>query len=544
MSDPAATALAAEQLAADDWRPAASPWLIATGLMLGTFMELLDTSIVNVALPHIAGSLSASTTESTWVLTSYLIANAIVLPASGWFGRLFGRKRFLMTCLVLFTGSSALCGVAQSLGFLVAARVVQGLAGGALQPISQAVLFESFPQRQHGLAMAVFGVGVVVAPVIGPILGGWLADVYSWRWSFYINLPVGAVALIMTHAFMEDPPYLRRQARPRIDYIGFVLMAIALGTLQVVLDKGQDDDWFEATWICVTSGVCVLSFIAFLVRELRVKHPILDLRVFLDRTFMAGTIMIAALGVALYSVTVMLPLFLQTLVNYPALQSGLALSPRGLVSIPAMLTCGLLLTRVDARVIIGLGFLLLSYSCFEFGHFTLQVSTAAVLWPTILNGIAIGMIFVPLTTITMARLPKEEIGNATGIFNLMRNIGGSVGIALIATFLARDAQRHQALMIGNLTPFDPAYQQWLAGSQAALATRGALWPEQQALSALYGTLLQQSAFAAFIDNFRLLAFFCLLGVGSVFFLQRPRTSGQVKGMHSVQRTQNTMDVAR
>lgn len=515
----------------EEWRPAASPWLIAIGLMMAAFMELLDTSIVNVALPHIAGSLSASTTESTWVLTSYLIANAIVLPASAWFGRLFGRKRFLMFCIAVFTGASALCGVSQSLGFLVVARILQGLGGGALQPISQAVLLESFPPRQHGMAMALFGVGVVAAPVIGPTLGGWLADVYSWRWSFYINLPVGAVALVIIEAFMEDPPYLRRRGPLGIDYLGFVLMAIALGALQLVLDKGQEEDWFETTWITVTTVVCIVAFVAFVMRELRAEHPILDLHVLRDRNFAAGTALMAALGVVLYAVTVMLPLFLQTLVNYPALQSGLALSPRGLGSIAAMLICGSLVARMDARFIVALGFLLMGYSCFQFGDFTLDVSTAAVLAPTIVNGVAIGMIFVPLTTITMAKLSKEAMGNATGIFNLMRNIGGSVGIAMIATFLARDSQRHQALLVGNLTPFDPAYQQWLAQGQAALAARGALRPAEQALGAIYGTLLQQSMFAAFIDNFRLLAFFSILSVGAVFVLRRVRASGGPAVMH-------------
>jgi DHA2 family multidrug resistance protein len=379
--------------------------------------------------------------------------------------------------------------------------------------------------------MAVFGVGVVTAPVLGPTLGGWLADTYSWRWSFYINLPVGLVALIMTQAFLEDPPYLRRQGRPQVDYIGFALMAIALGSLQLVLDKGQEEDWFEATWICVTAGVCILSFIAFIIRELRVPHPIIDLRVFRNRTFAVGTVMMVSVGVVLYAVTVMLPLFLQTLVHYSALQSGLALSPRALGSAATMLVAGLLIAHTDARVLIGIGLLLLARSCFYFGEFTLQVSTAAVIPPTVLNGFAMGLVFVPLTTITMLKLPKEALGNATGIFNLMRNIGGSVGIALLATFLARDAQHHQALMVGKLTPFDPVYQQWLAGGQAVLAARGAVHPAEQALGALYGTLLQQSSFAAFIDNFRLLGFFCLACIPLVFFLQRVRASGQPTVMH-------------
>jgi DHA2 family multidrug resistance protein len=492
--------------------------------MLAAFMELLDTSIVNVALPHIAGSLSASTNEATWVLTSYLISNAIVLPASAWFGRVFGRKRFLLACVAVFTGASAFCGVAQSLGFLVVARVLQGLGGGALQPISQAVLLESFPPAQYGSAMAFFGVGVVTAPIIGPTLGGWLTDTYSWRWSFYINLPIGLVAMVMIQAFLEDPPYLRREGRPRVDYVGFGLMALALGTLQVVLDKGEEADWFAATWICVASAVCVVAFVAFIICELRVQQPIVDLRVFRNRSFAVGTAMMTALGVVLYSTTVMLPLYLQTLVSYPALQSGLALSPRGFGSIAAMLIAGPLVARVDARLLIGMGLLVLGQSCFYFGGLTLQISIGHVIAPAILNGVGIGLIFVPLATTTMAALPKEAMGNATGIFNLMRNIGGSVGIALITTFIARDAQRHQALLVGNLTPFAPVYQQWLAGSQTALAARGAIRPAEQALAVIYGTLLQQSLFAAFIDNFRLLAFLSLACIPTVFFLRRVRAS--------------------
>lgn len=531
MSEQTALPGPSEESPTDGWRPTASPWLIATGVMLAAFMELLDTSIVNVALPHIAGNMAASTTESTWVLTSYLIANAIVLPASAWFGRLFGRKRFFMACIVLFTGASALCGISHSLGFLVVARVLQGLGGGALQPISQAVMFESFPPRQQGLAMAVFGVGVVTAPVLGPTLGGWLADTYSWRWSFYLNLPVGLLALIMTQAFLEDAPYLRQQGRPRVDYIGFALMAIALGTLQVVLDKGQEADWFEATWVRVTTAVCLLSFIAFILRELRIPNPIIDLRVFRDRTFAVSTALMACVGVVLYTVTVMLPLFLQTLVNYSALQSGMALSPRGLGSIATMVPAGLLIARMDARILIAVGLLLLARSCFHFGDFSLQVSTAAVIPPTVMNGFGMGLVFVPLTTIAMLKLPREALGNATGIFNLMRNIGGSVGIALVATFLARDAQRHQALMVSHLTPFDPAYQQWLADGQAALAARGAVRPAEQALGAVYGILLQQSSLAAFIDNFRLIGFFCLVCIPLVFCLRRVRIVGQPTVMH-------------
>ena len=508
----------------ETWQPSARPWLAALGVILAVFMELLDTSIMNVAIPHIAGSLSASTNEATWVLTSYLISNAIVLPASAWFSSMFGRRRFLLACVGSFTVASALCGLAPSLGLLVAARVLQGVGGGALQPISQAVLLESFPPARHGLAMAVWGLGVVTAPIIGPTLGGWLTDTYSWRWCFYINLPIGILAMTTIQAALEDPHYLRRDTRLRIDYVGFGLMALALGSLQIVLDKGQDADWFAATWVCVLSGLSAIAFLAFVICELRAPQPVVDLRVLRNRSFAIGTLMMTAVGAVLYSTTAMLPLYLQTLVNYPAFQSGLALSPRGFGSVIAMLAAGYLVARIDTRILIAFGFVLLSQSCFAFGNLTLDISIGHVIGPMILNGLAAGVTFVPLAATTMATLPKEGIGNATGIFNLMRNIGGSVGIALVTTFIARGAQRHQALLLGRLTPYDPVYQQWLGGGEAALAARGAARPAEQALGLAYNTLLQQASFAAFIDSFRLLGFLCLACVPAVFIMRRLRSS--------------------
>lgn len=503
--------------------PSARPWLAAFGVILAVFMELLDTSIMNVALPHIAGSLSASTNEATWVLTSYLISNAIVLPASAWFSSLFGRRRFLLACIASFTAASALCGIAPSMSVLVVARVLQGIGGGALQPISQAVLLESFPPAQHGLAMAVWGLGVVTAPIIGPTLGGWLTDTYSWRWCFYINLPIGLLTMATIQAALEDPPYVRRDARLRIDYLGFGLMAVALGSLQIVLDKGQEADWFAATWICVLAAVSAVAFLAFMICELRASQPVVDLRVLRNRSFAVGTLMMTAVGAVMYSTTALLPLYLQTLVNYPALQSGLALSPRGFGSVTAMLAVGYLVARIDTRLLMAIGFFLLSLSSFAFGNLTLDISIGHVIMPVILNGLAAGITFVPLAATTMATLPKEGIGNATGIFNLMRNIGGSVGIALITTFIARGAQRHQALLLGRLTPYDPVYQQWLDSGATALAARGAVRPAEQALGLVYGTLLQQSSFAAFIDSFRLLAFLCLACIPAVFIMRRLRS---------------------
>src|SRR5437660_9618457 len=308
--------------------PSFNPWLIAASLMLATFMEVLDTSVANVALPHIAGNLSATPEEATWVLTSYLVSNAIVLPAASWFGGAFGGKRFLIVCIVLFTLSSALCGAATSLGMLIVARIAQGAGGGALQPIAQAVLMESFPREKRGSAMAVFGLGVVVAPIIGPTLGGWITDNYSWRWIFYINIPVGMLAVFMCNMFVEDPPYIRSQRPGRIDYLGFGLMALALGTMQLVLDKGQEEEWFASSFITWFVIISFTAAVVFVIWELRSKEPIVDLRVLANRNFAVGTSLMIIMGIVLYGTIAMLPLFLQTLMGYPAVESGMAISQR------------------------------------------------------------------------------------------------------------------------------------------------------------------------------------------------------------------------
>src|SRR2546426_9057648 len=367
--------------AAKEWTPSFSPWLIAASVMLATFMEVLDTSVANVALPHIAGNLSASTEESTWVLTSYLVSNAIILPATNWLGRFFGRKRFLIACIAIFTLSSALCGAAASLGMLIVARIIQGAGGGALQPIAQAVLMESFPPEKRGSAMAVYGLGVVVAPIIGPTLGGWITDNYSWRWIFYINVPVGILAVLMANTFIEDPPYIRSQRPGRIDYIGFGVMAIALGTLQLVLDKGQEEDWLASSLITAGLIFTAVMFIAFFVWELLAKEPIVNLRILTNRNFAVGTMLMTVMGVVLYGTIALLPLFLQTLMGYPAVQSGLAVSPRGFGSVASMIIVGRLVSKIDGRYLIVFGFCVLAFSTYLFSDINLQISMGSIVFP-------------------------------------------------------------------------------------------------------------------------------------------------------------------
>src|SRR5256885_565097 len=455
-----------------EWTPTFNPWLIAASVMLATFMEVLDTSVANVALPHIAGNLSATPEEATWVLTSYLVSNAIILPAANWLGRFFGRKRFLIVCIVIFTISSALCGAAGSLGLLIVARIAQGAGGGALQPIAQAVLMESFPREKRGSAMAVFGLGVVVAPIIGPTLGGWITDNYSWRWIFYINIPIGILAVFMANTFVEDPPYIRDQRPPRIDYLGFGLMALALGTMQLVLDKGQEEEWFSSSFITWFVILSVTAAIAFVIWELRSKEPIVDLRVMLNRNFAVGTSLMVCMGIVLYGTIALLPLFLQTLMGYPAVDSGLAVSPRGFGAVTSMLIVGRLINRVRGRYLVMFGFTVLAYSIYSFSRINLEISISSIVWPNIISGFAMGFIFVPLTTMALGTLSNEQMGNASGVFNLMRNTGGSVGIATVTTMLARGAQAHQAALVSHLTPYDPAFQERIRQLAGGFAARG------------------------------------------------------------------------
>lgn len=513
----------------DVWKPSFNPWLIAASVMLATFMEVLDTSVANVSLPHIAGNLSATTEESTWVLTSYLISNAIILPATNWLGHFFGRKRFLIVCIGIFTLSSALCGAATSLGMLLFARVLQGAGGGALQPIAQAVLLESFPQERRGSAMAVYGMGIVVAPIIGPTLGGWITDNYSWRWIFYINVPIGILAVFMASTFLEDPPYIKGQRPGRIDYIGFGLMALGLAALQIVLDKGQEDDWLSSAFIVKAIIIAVVALVSFIVWELRSKEPIVNLRVLGNRNFAVGVVLITAMGIVLYGTIALLPLFLQTLMGYPALQSGLAVSPRGIGAVISMIVVGRLVGKIDGRYLVMFGFAVVGLSSYMLGDINLDISISSIVWPQIIAGLAMGFVFVPLTVMTTGTLSNEQIGNATGIFNLMRNVGGSFGIAAVTTMLARGAQVHQAIMVSHLTPYDPEFQQRVSELTGVIG--GNILTQQQAYGAIYQTLVRQANLLAYIDNFRFLAFLCVICAPAALLFKRVRNGRRAPAMH-------------
>jgi DHA2 family multidrug resistance protein len=507
---------------APDWRPRHNPWLIALAVMCATFMEVLDTSVANVSLPHIAGNLSATTEEATWVLTSYLVSNAIILPMTGWLGNYFGRKRLLITCVTLFTLASALCGLAVNLPTLIMARVLQGIGGGAMVPIAQAVLLESFPPSKRGVAMATFSIGVIVAPILGPTLGGWITDNYSWRWIFYINLPVGIFAVLMQQWVIEDPPYIKRDKKATVDFVGFGLLAVWLATMQIVLDKGQEADWFGAEWVRWFTLVSVTAFMGFIAWEFTTEHPVVDLRIFKNRNYATGVMLMMVLGAVLYGTVAAQPLFMQTLLGYTALESGYAISPRGLGAFVTTLIVGrLLVGRVRNRYLLITGFLLLSSSSLWQSQINLGVAWRNVAWPSVLNGVAISFIFVPLTTVTMGHLMQRQMSNATGMFNLVRNLGGSLGIAFVSTMISRDAQTHQAMMTAHLTPYDQVYRQHLAAAQAAFgAHTDPVTALARAQHLIYSQLTDQARLWAFVDNFRSFSLLSLCCIPLVFLFKR------------------------
>jgi MFS transporter, DHA2 family, multidrug resistance protein len=508
-------------------RPELNPWVIAGVVMLATFMEVLDTSVANVALPHIAGSLSSSVDEATWVLTAYLVANAIVLPLSGWFSTLFGRKRFYMTCVLLFTVSSAMCGLAPSLTTLIIFRVLQGLGGGALQPVSQAILRETFPREKQGMAMAVYGMGVVFAPVVGPTLGGWITDNYTWRWIFLINIPVGICSLLLTSVLIFDPPYLIRKTLKdglRIDYIGLGLLATGLGALEIMLDEGQRNDWFSSHGIVAAAFIAAVALVSVVFWELRRKDPVVDFHLLKDRNFAISTMIMFILGFVLYGSTMALPLFLQTLLGYTAMQSGMALSPGGLAIMVMMPIVGFLLSRIEARWLVIFGLLVSSYGLYEMSRFDLDLDFRHAVIARIVQSLGLAFLFVPINTAAFFFIAKQSTSYATGLINLARNMGGSTGIALSTTLIARRQQFHQQRLIEHVSPLDGSYQSTLEAAKQMFLAKGAdaAHAAQQAQQMVYDMVQRQASMLAFLEDFRLLAYVFLAVIPLMFLMRKMR----------------------
>jgi MFS transporter, DHA2 family, multidrug resistance protein len=511
---------------AGGWKPSYNPWLIAVAVMLATFMEVIDTSIASVAIPYIAGSLSATNNQATWVLTSYLVANAIFLPTSIWFAQKFGRKRFLIFSVIVFTVASFACGIATSLGFILVARAVQGMGGGALQPLSQAILLESFPKEKQGQALGLYALGVVVAPVLGPTLGGFLTDHVSWRWAFYINIPVGILAVVMQSKFLEDPPYIKSANPGSFDKWGFGLLAIWSGSLQFICDKGQEEDWFGSTTIRWAAVLFVTCFLGFLVLEFTRRKPLVGVCLLRNRNFAVGCLLIFLFGCGIYGLTTILPLFYQTLMGYDATSAGLAVSPRGLGSIASAAIVGAIASKVDSRKLVALGFALFGAMSFWTSSVTLDISPTSLFWPVALSGFALPLVFISLSQVAFGTLKKEEIGSASGMFNLLRNIGGSLGISAASTIAARHLQTHRNELAHALSGSNPIVQRTLAQLTIRMHTHaGPVVAMKRAYSAIERGLDQQAQLFAYVDDFRYLALICAVCVPITFLMKKARAQG-------------------
>ena len=511
-----------------DWKPSHNPWAVALTVTLATFMEVLDTSIANVALPHMAGSLGASQDEATWVLTSYLVASAIILPISGWLATRFGRKRFYMTCVVIFTICSFLCGIAQTLPFLILARVLQGLGGGGLAPSEQAILADSFPVAKRGQAFAVYGMAVVVAPAIGPTLGGWITDNFNWHWIFFINIPFGLLSLFLSNRMVEDPPYLQAQReaisreKPKVDFTGLGLVAIGVGCLEFVLDKGQEKDWFGDPMITgfFLVAICLLAFFVFW--EWRHPDPIVDLKLLKNRNFGTAVFLQFVLGIVLFSTTVLIPQFLQVLLGYTAERSGMVLSPGGLMMMVLMPVAGVMVSKMDARVLVAAGYAITAVMLFNLTHLDLDVSFGQITLWRALQVIGLPFIFIPISTLNYVGVPRDKSNQISSFSNFARNIGGSMGTAMLTTFLTRTAQTHQNTLAAN-TGNSMAYNAYIDQTKAALMAlgQGADQAKQAAMGHAYQQMLRQSSMLSYMNSFWVLSVIIACLIPLPFVMRRP-----------------------
>ena len=493
--------------------PKISPWLTTIAVMSAAFMFVLDGTIANVALPQMAGSFSSSNDEATWILTSYLIASGIVVPSVDWFSKFFGRKVFFIACILIFTAASLLCGMATSLDMMILARILQGLGGGALLPVSQAILLEAFPPEKRALAMSIFGFGVVVAPVIGPILGGWLTDNWSWNWIFFINIPFGILAAITSKLWIFDPPYAQKQADAKIDYVGFFFLIVWLVTFQVFLDKGNNADWFGSEWICWTFGVSMVAMILFIYSQIIKKDSIIDLSVFKDKGFVIGTLILVIVNMVLYASTTIMPLFLQNLMGYNAFWSGYSLMPRGFGSVLAIFIYSMTNRMLDFRIFTAVGITLLGISGLMFGFLNLEFSMINIIIPNFIFGFSIGLTITVLTTASMETIANSQMTNASGVQNLVKNLAAAIGTSLVATMVSRYSQAFQHHLVGFLDPNNPVYAEKLVSMTSFFCQFDVYAVAlQKAQGMLYNQLLQQATLCAYMETFRvwgLITFICL-----------------------------------
>jgi DHA2 family multidrug resistance protein len=501
------------------WRPKANPWVIAVVVALAAFMEVLDTSIANVALPYMAGSLGATTDQSTWVLTSYLVSNAIVLPVSGWFVSLLGRKRYFMICLSIFTVSSLLCGIAPNLAVMIVFRVLQGAGGGGLQPMAQAILADTFPPQQRGLAFALFGVTVVVAPILGPTLGGWITDNYTWRWIFLINLPVGVIASLLVFRLVEDPPWEKRFAKGgvRIDYVGMALLVLGVGALQIMLDKGQEQDWFSSQFIVTLAVLAASGLVSLVLWEWFHKDPIVDVRLFGNLNFLSANAMMFVAGIMLFSSLVMMPQFLELLMGYSSESAGLVLSGGGFLLLILMPIVGTLTGKVPAKYIIATGWLLTCLAMYYSAqHLDLEISFWSASMLRVIQVAGLPLLFVPIILVSYVGLPAAKSNDIAGLVSFMRNIGSSIGTSMVTTLIARYAQFHQVHLVAHTTTGEPAYAGMVSGLTARLIASGAEASQaaRQAQGLVYQTVIAQATTLAYVDTFWVLA----VGAGVMFLL--------------------------
>ncbi len=498
-----------------------NPWLCNIPVLIAVIVFVLDGTIANVALPHMAGSFSATRDESMWILTSYLIASGIVIPSVDFFSKFFGRKNFYVISILLFTVASLLCGMAQNLGQMVFFRILQGAGGGGIVPLSQAIMMESFPKNRRGTAMAIFGMGVIIAPIIGPVLGGWITDNWTWPWIFFINVPLGCIAAVIASKLLYNPPYSHRQKGVKLDGLGFFLLIIWLCSLQVFFDKGNNADWFNASWIRWIFTVSMLAMVCFFISQWKRKNTLLDLSVFKDKNFIIGTFIQVVMQAVLYASIAILPQFLQSLMGYTAFLSGRSMMPRGLGSFTATIICAFIADKVDKRILVALGLCFLGGAGLFFGFLNLQIANINIMIPNYFMGFGLGLSMVPIINLSLDTISNQQMTNASGIQNLLKNIGGAIGTSLVATMLTRFAQVHQFMMVGKLNDLNPVYVERMQAAAGVLSqyTSHSV-AAHMAQYSLYAQLVKQSTLWAFMDAFRIFGLMCLIIIPLLLLLDK------------------------